>query len=62
MVSKTQYASFVSAINVPSHLICKCLGVRSQRGGRGKSRGFRGALVDIFAFDRALIMRLLMKG
>lgn len=36
VVSSTQYASRVSAIRCPSHLICKCRGVFSRRGGRGK--------------------------
>lgn len=36
VVSSTQYASWVSAIRCPSHLICRCRGVVSRRGGRGK--------------------------
>lgn len=47
VVSKTQYASFVSAIRCPSHFICRWRGVRSRRGGRGKLRGLRGVLAGI---------------
>lgn len=36
VVSSAQYASFVSAINWLFHLICRCRGVFSRRGGRGK--------------------------
>lgn len=45
VVSRTQYASFVSAMRWPSHFICRWRGVRSRRGGRGKLRGLRGGLV-----------------
>ena len=47
VVSKTQYASLVSATRTPFHLISRCLGVFSSRGGRGKLKGLSGALGGI---------------
>ena len=40
MVSRTQYASLVSAIVVLFHLIWRWRGVFSRRGGRGKEWTF----------------------
>ena len=57
MVSKTQYASLVSAISSPSHLICRCLVVCSKRGGRGKLRGFSGGFGGIILPRQRLIVR-----
>lgn len=35
VVSRTQYASLVSATTTSFHLITRCLSVRSHRGGLG---------------------------
>lgn len=40
VVSRTQYASLVSAIIWSRHFICRWRGVFSQRGGRGKECTF----------------------
>ena len=67
MVSRTQYASLVSAIIWSCHLIWRWRGVFSRRGGRGKewtfSFGFGGIISDNgkekkFEMGRDMAMRM----
>lgn len=51
VVSKTQYAFSVERISLLDHLMTRCLGVRSRRGGRGKLCTFNFCLVDILIID-----------
>jgi hypothetical protein len=51
VVSRAQYPSIVSAITLLFHLMTRCLGVRSSRGGRGKLWTFNlvfGGMMSIY--------------
>jgi hypothetical protein len=50
VVSRAQYPSVVSAITLLFHLMTRCRGVRSSRGGRGKLWTFN------FAFGGMMVI------